>query len=146
MFGIGLPELILILAIALVVIGPKKLPELGRTIGKAMREFKKATSEIKESINSELDIAELKEVKKEYDEWNRDIKEAVDFSESPTPAALPDTAPKISKATMPGSEPYAAYDTDKTESHGQSQNDEFLSETDTPIPADTEKKPNNGKS
>ena len=47
MFGIGMPELILILAIALIVIGPKKLPDLAKSLGRAMREFKRATSEFK---------------------------------------------------------------------------------------------------
>ncbi|MFZ0133356.1 MAG: twin-arginine translocase TatA/TatE family subunit [Desulfobacterales bacterium] len=63
MFGIGMPEMLLILAIALIVIGPKKLPDLAKSMGRALREFKKATSELKESI--ELD-SELKEVKKSF--------------------------------------------------------------------------------
>ena len=45
MFGIGMPEMILILAIALIVIGPKKLPDLAKSLGRAMREFKKATND-----------------------------------------------------------------------------------------------------
>ncbi|MDF2564094.1 MAG: twin-arginine translocation protein TatA/E family subunit [Massilibacillus sp.] len=46
MFGIGMPELILILIIGLVVFGPGKLPEVGRAVGKSLNEFKKATSGI----------------------------------------------------------------------------------------------------
>ncbi len=53
MFGIGVPELILILIIGLVVFGPGKLPEVGRAVGKSIREFKKATS----SVTEELDAA-----------------------------------------------------------------------------------------
>jgi TatA/E family protein of Tat protein translocase len=63
MFGIGMPEMLLILAIALIVIGPKKLPDLAKSLGRALREFKKATSELKESI--ELD-SEIKEVKNSF--------------------------------------------------------------------------------
>lgn len=62
MFNIGLPELLIILAIALIVFGPNKLPELARAFGKAMREFRKATEEVKESFEAETrDIEEIKE-------------------------------------------------------------------------------------
>lgn len=61
MFNIGLPEMIIILAIALIVFGPHKLPELAKAFGKAMREFKKATEEVKESFAAETkDLEELK--------------------------------------------------------------------------------------
>ncbi len=55
MFGIGPLELVVILLIALVVVGPQKLPEVGKSIGKAMREFKKAQDEIKGAISFDLD-------------------------------------------------------------------------------------------
>ena len=71
MFGIGMPELILILVIALMVIGPKKLPDLAKSLGRAMREFKKATNDLKESM--ELD-QEMKDVKTAFDDVSGDIK------------------------------------------------------------------------
>ena len=61
MFGIGLPELIIIMVIALIVLGPSKLPELARALGKGMAEFRKATQEIKESLDLEEDIREVKD-------------------------------------------------------------------------------------
>lgn len=66
MFGsVGVPELIVILAIALLIFGPKKLPEVGRSIGKALREFRKTSDEIKEKIEEEIQAEEFKDIKEE---------------------------------------------------------------------------------
>ena len=98
MFGIGMPELILILAIALIVIGPKKLPDVARGLGRAMGEFKKATRELKESMDVEEDLENLKNVKTSFDELNHKIKDplsmktgaadAVDSATAPGPGAV----------------------------------------------------------
>jgi Tat protein translocase TatB subunit len=61
MFGIGLPEFIVIMVIALIVIGPSKLPDLARALGKGMAEFRKATQEIKDSLDLDGEIEEIKE-------------------------------------------------------------------------------------
>ena len=66
MFGnIGFPELLVIMIIALLIFGPKKLPEVGRSIGKALREFRKTSDEIKEKIEEEIQAAEFKDIKEE---------------------------------------------------------------------------------
>jgi sec-independent protein translocase protein TatB len=57
MLGLGIQEIIIILVVALIVIGPKKLPELARGLGKAMREFRSATNDIKQ--NFDLDPSDL---------------------------------------------------------------------------------------
>ena len=88
MFGIGMPEMILILAIALIVIGPKNLPALAKSLGRAFGEFKRATAELKESM--EIDT-ELSDVKKAFDEMNESIKETID-----EPAGRVDEAPDTS--------------------------------------------------
>ena len=70
MFGIGLPELIVIAIVALLVVGPKKLPELAKSLGKGLTEFKKAaedvTENIKESINQD-------DAKKEVDDFKNSL-------------------------------------------------------------------------
>ena len=86
MFGIGMPEMILILAIALIVIGPKKLPDLAKSLGRAMNEFKKATREIKDSMDIDGD---LQEVKKSIDDLNQDVKEAVNVNPLKSAKAAP---------------------------------------------------------
>ena len=86
MFGIGMPEMILILAVALIVIGPKKLPDLAKSLGKAMGEFKKATSDLKDSMQMDT---ELKEVKSAFDDIG---KAAPDASAEADAAVATETA------------------------------------------------------
>jgi sec-independent protein translocase protein TatA len=57
---LGIQEIVLIFVIALIVFGPKKLPELGRTVGKALGELRRASNDIKRSIEKEIDETELK--------------------------------------------------------------------------------------
>ncbi|PIE68733.1 MAG: twin-arginine translocase subunit TatB [Deltaproteobacteria bacterium] len=58
MFGIGTTEILIILVVALIVIGPKKLPELASTLGKALGEFRRMSSDVKRTIDLEADRAE----------------------------------------------------------------------------------------
>ena len=58
MGSLGLPEIAFILVLALLIFGPKKLPEIGRTLGKGVSEFRRATDELKRSINTELALDE----------------------------------------------------------------------------------------
>jgi sec-independent protein translocase protein TatA len=53
--SIGMPELVLIFIVALIVFGPKKLPEIGKSLGKGLAEFKKASDDFKQSIQKEVD-------------------------------------------------------------------------------------------
>jgi sec-independent protein translocase protein TatA len=88
MFGLGFPELLLIFVIALVVFGPKKLPEIGRSIGRALAEFKRASEEFQESMKAEMkDVektAQLDEIKKIGQELTLDETKQ---------ASAPETAP-----------------------------------------------------
>ena len=92
MFNIGLPEMLIIVAIALIVFGPNKLPELARAFGKAMREFKKATEEVKESFREET--KDLEEIRSNisHDNLLTDLAEALEAS--PQPASEPPSSSK----------------------------------------------------
>jgi Tat protein translocase TatB subunit len=89
MFGIGMPEMILILAVALIVIGPKKLPDLAKSMGRALGEFRKAATDFKESM--EIDT-QLKDVKKAFD-----TKELMAKPESKSSADSPPEGEKTSE-------------------------------------------------
>ena len=105
MFNIGLPELLIILAIALIVFGPNKLPELAKAFGRAMREFKKATEEVKESFEAET--RDLEEIKNTLTEENllTDLSEKISTpSEAATETSAP-AEPSISAETMQGTLP-----------------------------------------
>ncbi|MCK8604317.1 Sec-independent protein translocase protein TatB [Desulfoferrobacter suflitae] len=83
MFGIGFPELLLIMAIALIVVGPSKLPDLARALGRGYAEFRKATHELKETFDQDDTVREIKqefrsaqhELKSQVDSWQH-LKEA----------------------------------------------------------------------
>ena len=90
MFGIGMPELLLILALALIVLGPKKLPELAKALGKGLAEFRRATDEIKD---------EFRQMEHEIDESSTAAASKTDPplekpADSPPPTTPPDTTEK----------------------------------------------------
>jgi TatA/E family protein of Tat protein translocase len=85
MFGVGMQEIIVILVVALIVIGPKKLPDLARALGRAIGEFKRAADDLKE----DLDIKGLRE---ERDRLVQEIRQARDTQDMPAPSNAPAAA------------------------------------------------------
>jgi TatA/E family protein of Tat protein translocase len=101
MFGIGLPELVIILVVALIVFGPKKLPELARALGRGMSEFKKASEEIKDSLNLN---EELREVKRDLDDSVQGVEKSLESAAQETQG---EEAPKAELTPEPPDSPGA---------------------------------------
>jgi len=98
MFGsVGMPELLLIFVVALLVFGPKKLPELGKSLGRGLAEFKKASEDLKKTIEDEIEQG-----KKEA----ADVKERVgEVHRSLQPVPSPPPAEAAAEPTVPRTEP-----------------------------------------
>lgn len=73
MFGIGFQEMLVIAVLALVFIGPKKLPEVAKAIGKTLAEFKRAVEDVKETVNDEMFKEERKLLTNEYEDMKSSV-------------------------------------------------------------------------
>jgi sec-independent protein translocase protein TatA len=85
MGSIGMPEMLVILVIALIIFGPRKLPELGKSLGKSLAEFKRASNELKSTLEEEIRIEEQQNVKRA----TPPLPPSATASPSPTPAEPP---------------------------------------------------------
>lgn len=89
MFGsIGMPELIIILVIALIIFGPRKLPELGKSLGRSLNEFKKASTDLQNTLEQEIKIEEQKEAAAKTEQA------APPHTVTPGPGSEVDSAPR----------------------------------------------------
>ena len=84
-FGIGPLEMLLIFVIALIVFGPQRLPEIGRNLGKALREFRRATDDIQDSVIKEIQYEEVKKAAQEVRDTARDVRDSISLEPRPSP-------------------------------------------------------------
>src|SRR5512145_1133368 len=101
MFGsIGMPELVIILVIALIIFGPRKLPELGRSLGRSLGEFKKASNELRSTLEEEVRVEEQKEARAKME---AEQQSAVDGAKTASADFEPPQSsdPTVSRANKP---------------------------------------------
>ncbi len=105
MFGsLGVPELLLIFAVILIVFGPRRIPEIGRTLGKALGEFRKATDDLKSTIEREVRVEELKKITPTIVTPFESISRSEPFAEAPAEqVAKPTSGPEEPSSPAPDS-------------------------------------------
>lgn len=87
MGNIGFPEMVLIFVVALLVFGPKRLPELGKSLGRGISEFRRASSDLRNSIEREIEAAEVDQAIKDTKKATEQVKDEIKQSIVDTPAA-----------------------------------------------------------
>ena len=84
---VGVPEMIIILVIALIVFGPRKLPELGRSLGKSLGEFKRASNDLRNTLDEEIRIEEKPDEKSSFNEKSKSIQNSNNPAVATDPAS-----------------------------------------------------------
>jgi len=101
MFGIGMPELLLILGVALLVVGPSKLPDLAKSIGKGLSEFRKATDDIKSQLADNETFQDLQNIKSTVQDTVSSIKPSALLDPEIKPPQEAQPAPELKKFEAP---------------------------------------------
>lgn len=99
MFGIGMTELVVIFVIGLIVLGPKRLPDLARTLGRSLAEFRRTSSDLRREF---MDVAEEVKIDPERLEGGRDERDASHSEDAAPPQAGQDEDPEEDRDSGPG--------------------------------------------
>ena len=123
----GMPEMILILAVALIVIGPKKLPELAKSLGKGIVEFKKATQDFKDTVSIESEVSEFRDtvdsIKSDVRHQLTETPQSVSTTSEKNELATSSKTPDDKETTLAGSDSDSPYSkppkSQPAENHGK---------------------------
>lgn len=98
MFDIGMPELIVIFIVALIVLGPKKLPEVGKALGRGLGELKRALSEVKEQVEAEIEDA-TSDIRETVTDFKKQIESDIEDAGKTVDETLRETQKELEKET-----------------------------------------------
>jgi len=129
MFGMGMGELLLIFVIALLVFGPEKLPQVARSVGKAMRDLKRTTNDIRYSIEREINMSELKETLDLPAEVSRQMRDVV---------LPPDEVERRRQRVLKGEPPIPEHDPYADAAYRDGRKENAVTDEQTEKPAETE--------
>lgn len=104
MFGIGLPELVVILVVALLVFGPNKLPEIARSLGRGLAEFRRASNELRQSFQESVDDRPGEKGGRTAAERSKALAARGEAAPSPEAAPAPQSAAEAAPAGPPPGE------------------------------------------
>jgi len=107
MFDVGFSEMVVIGVVALVVLGPERLPKVARTLGVLFGRMQRYVAQVKSDINREMELAELGKVKTEFESAARSFQSEVESKAAETERELRDATQEIERSvsTQPGSSP-----------------------------------------
>ena len=120
MLGIGMQEILIILVVALIVIGPKRLPDLAKTLGRGFAEFRKAADDLQETVRLDLQKEKHEEFRQKYPDM---VPDEDDPGSETAPGSGTETGSESKPESRPVPEPDPSYNPDEIEGGGDMEDD-----------------------